>query len=91
MKNYLKLGLYLLFSVLIAANIFIFVSGMKLSQGINKFETETKRLKQENMELENKFYRTNSLEFASIFAKELDLTQKAEPYYLENLGFAKKE
>lgn len=91
MKKFLKLGLYLLFTILICTNIFIFVSSMNLSEDINKLESKTKRLKQENMELENKLYRTNSLESASLYAKELDFTKKASPYYLENLGFAKKE
>lgn len=91
MKKIVKLGLYLLFTSLVAVNIFVFVSGMKLSQEINKLELETKKLKQDNMDLENKLYQANSLEFASLFAKDLNFTQKAEPYYLENLGFAKKE
>ncbi len=91
MKKFVKLSLYLAFGLLIAVNVFVFVSGMSLSQEINKLEVETKKLKRENMELENKLYQTNSLEFASIFAEDLDFTQKAEPHYLENLGFAKKE
>ncbi len=91
MRKSLKLGLYLIFTALIGINIFVFVSGMNLSQEINRLEAQTKKLKQENMELENKLYESNSLEFAGLFAKELDFSQEAEPYYLDNLGFAKKE
>ncbi len=91
MKKILKYFIYLSFAILIGANIAIFVKSMYLSQQINLFEKETKRLKQENIELEKEAYRINSLQYASSLAAELGFKKKAEPYFLENLGFALKQ
>lgn len=91
MKKFLKYFTYLGFAVLISANIVIFVKSMSLSQQINVFEKGTKRLKQENIELEKEAYRINSLQYVSSVAAELGFKKKAEPYFLENLGFALKQ
>lgn len=77
--------------MLIGANIVIFVKSMSLSQQINLFEMETKKLKQENIELEKEAYRINSLQYVSSIAAELGFKKKAEPYFLENLDFALKQ
>lgn len=88
MKGSVKLLVWVTFFALIGANIFIFLSGMKLSEKINYFETETKRLRQENIDLETKAYEANSLQRAASVAGELSFTKKAEPYFLESLRFA---
>ena len=90
MKNFIKPAIWMAFLVLIGANIFIFLSGMKLSEQINFYETETKKLHQENIDLEKKAYEANSLQHAASIAGELDFTKKAEPYFLESLRFALK-
>jgi cell division protein FtsB len=85
------LGLvWLFFVLLLAANIYIFLSGMNLSEKINTYEKETKRLRQENIDLEAKAYEANSLQHAASRAAELDFSKKAEPYFLDNLRVALK-
>lgn len=88
MKKMGKLLIGVLFLVLIVANSYIFVSGMNISQQISYLEKETKRLNKENLSLQKKAYEADSLQFAASVAAQLDFAQKAEPYFLENLGFA---
>ena len=88
MKKIGKILLTFLFLVLVVANLLIFVSGMNLSQKISYFEQETKRLRRENISLQKKAYEADSLQFAASVAAQLNFAQKAEPYFLENLGFA---
>lgn len=88
MKKIAKLLIGVLFLVLIAANLYIFVSGMNISQQISYLDQETKRLHKENLSLQKKAYEADSLQFAASVAAQLDFDQKAEPFFLENLGFA---
>lgn len=90
MKKTVKLTIWIAFFLLISVNVFIFLSGMKLSKQINYFEKETKRLHQENIDLEKKAYEADSLQYAASVAAQLDFTKKAEPYFLENLRYALK-
>lgn len=73
---------------LVIVNLYIFVSGMNLSQRISHFDQETKRLHRENLSLQKKAYDADSLQFAASVAAQFDFAKKAEPYFLENLGFA---
>lgn len=91
MKNFFKYTSWILLVLLIAANIFTLISGMKLSQEVSYLEKKTKQLRSDNMELEKQLYKTSSLQFAGSVAATLDFTKKAEPYFLENLGFALRE
>jgi hypothetical protein len=79
-----------MFVGLAIANIGIFISSMQLSDRITFYDKESKRLKMENLDLEQKIYEVNSLQKAASAAAELDFTKKAEPNYLENLGVALK-
>lgn len=79
-----------LFTFLIAANIFTFVMSMKQSQNIQNFEVKTQQLKLENSELEESMYSINSLQYAASRAADLSFTAKAKPYYLHPLGVAKR-
>lgn len=88
MKKTGKILITILFLVMVVANLLIFVSGMNLSQQISYFEQETKRLRRENISLQKKAYEADSLQFAASVAAQLNFAQKAEPYFLENLGFA---
>lgn len=91
MKNTkLKSIIGVLFTLLIAANIFAFVMSMKQSQNIQNFEAKTQQLKLENSELEEAMYSINSLQYAASHAAELAFTAKAKPYYLHPLGVAKR-
>lgn len=89
-NNKLKSIVAVLFTFLIAANIFVFVMSMKQSQDIQDFETKTHRLKLENSDLEEAMYNVNSLQYAASKAAELSFTAKAKPIYLHPLGVAKR-
>jgi len=88
--NKLKTIVGVLFTFLIAANIFAFVMSMKQSQEIQNFESKTHQLKLENSDLEESMYSVNSLQYAASAAAELAFTAKAKPYYLHPLGVAKR-
>lgn len=64
---------------------------MKVSEKITFYEIETKKLKQNNIELEKKAFVANSLQRAASVAAELKFTKKAEPYFLDNLRVALKD
>ncbi len=89
-KNTTVFAIWIIFFILIGINIFIFLSGMKLSEKINYFETETKRLRTENVDLEKKAYEASSLQHAASVAAQLDFKKKAEPYFLDSLRYALK-
>lgn len=88
MKKTGKALILVSFIVLVITNLYIFVSGMNLSQEISHFDQETKRLRRENLSLRKKAYDADSLQFAASVAARFDFARKAEPYFLENLGFA---
>jgi len=89
MKSLTRYSIWVIFLVLVSANIYVFLNSLKLSDEINHFENEIKNLHQENLNIENKIYEVNSLKYAASIASELDFTQKAQPIYLENLKYAK--
>lgn len=91
MKSLFKLIFSGIFITLILLNIWVFTKGMHLSSDINNFELKTKELKKENMELEANLYRINSLNNTSKIAEKLLFTQKAAPYFLDNLSVALKK
>jgi hypothetical protein len=80
----------LMFFALAVANVGIFISSMHLSDKITFYDQESKRLKEENLELEQKIYEINSLQKAASAAAELKFNKKAQPNYLQNLGVALK-
>lgn len=88
MKNILKKSVYVMFVALVAANIYIFMSGVALSDEINHYEDEISRLHQENIDLAKKAYDAQSLSFAADQAAKLDFTEKSTPIYLENMKYA---
>ncbi|QQG44818.1 MAG: hypothetical protein HYW86_02810 [Candidatus Roizmanbacteria bacterium] len=71
------------------SQIYLFVSGIKISDNINMYESNIKKLKQDNMELENKLSKIESLGYAASQAAVLKYTKKAAPIYLDKPGIAK--
>lgn len=88
MKKLIQVGVWLIMIFLVVANIFIFVSGIILSDKIAHFERETKILHQENIELDKKISYVDSLEYAASMAASLDFVKKSSPVVLENLKYA---
>jgi len=76
------------FLILFLINIFTFVTGINLADKITFYEKETKRLYQENQDLETKVFSVDSLKYASSLAEALKFTKNAQPVYLDNLKYA---
>lgn len=86
--NIIKKFIWVTFFILLIANVFIFVHSITLGNEINRFETEIKKLHQENIKLSNKTYEIDSLQYASSMAAQLDFTQTAKPIYLDEQTYA---
>lgn len=83
-----KMGFYILFVVLLAANIIVFAQSVSLSDQLVELEVQTRDLKKENARLEQEVFTQNSLTNLSDLADQLGFTQEAEPIYLEANEFA---
>lgn len=90
MNFFIRNIVWFVFTFLIAANVLVFISGVGLSDEINKFDKEVVRLHQENLELEKRLYEVESLNYASSMAAQLNFTAKADIVYLDNLKYAFK-
>lgn len=88
MKNLIKTSFIILFITLAVINIYVFVSGIRLGEKINYYDSETKKLHSENIELEKKLYEASSLNTVASEAAELDFTKKVEPTHLDKLKYA---
>lgn len=87
--NKIRLTISALFVVLVVANVYIFVSGIRIGDEINYLERETKVLHEQNVGLNAKISLFNSLKYAGSVAEKMNFKKKSSPIYLENLGFAK--
>lgn len=88
MKNLIKQSMFLLFTGLIAVNIYIFVSSIRLSSTINTYENSIEKLDLENKELENKSIQVDSLQYAASLAAKLKFQKDAQPLYLKTSEYA---
>lgn len=88
MKNTFRNIVGVVFVGLIAANMFVFTNGVKLSDEINFYERELKALRNENVDLEKKVYKVDSITNAASLAAELDFSNKSEPVYIGQKGYA---
>ena len=79
----MKMGFYVMFVLLLAANIFVFAQSVSLSDQLVELETDTRELQKENARLEQDVYTQNSLTNLSELADQLGFTRLAEPIYLE--------
>lgn len=88
MPKILRTTIWLTFFTLMVANIILFVYGVNLSDEINFYETEVKKLRQENITLEKKVFKFDSVTYAASIAAELDYTASNNTVYLQNPGYA---
>lgn len=88
MNNLSRITFVGIFVAMSVFHIYLFISGISLGEEINKFETSTKKLKQNNIDLEKELYSVESLNNAASVAARLKFTKKASPVYLDNLGIA---
>lgn len=90
MNKFFRTSVWAVLLTLVAANIFLFVSSIGISDKIGQFEQKINTLHQQNLTLEKKVSNLTSLEFARAQAKEMDFTKIASPTFLEKLGVAYK-
>lgn len=64
-------------------NIKFYVSSISLSEKVNYYETQIKKLRTENTILETKLYKVDSLQYAYAKSKELDFTKKSNPLNID--------
>ncbi len=88
MKNFILKATWLIVPVLIITNLFMFISGIVLSDEINNYELKTDRLRKINLSLEKEVANLGSLKFASEQAKKLGFTNLSSPQFLDQLGYA---
>ncbi|HEX7542587.1 MAG TPA: hypothetical protein VF385_00690 [Patescibacteria group bacterium] len=88
MKNILFGITGLVMFVLVFANLFVFISGIVLSDQINNFEIKTGNLRKDDLTLEKEVANLSSLKFALEQAKEFGFTNSAAPQYIDQLKYA---
>lgn len=88
MKFIVRHIIWVLFFGLMIANAYVFISGIKLSDELSKFDIEISRLNQENLELEKKLFSYESLNHAASTAAKLNFSNAAPPVYLDEQRFA---
>jgi len=88
MKSLIKNTFWVTSAVLIIANLYLFVSGIKLSESINYYEKETARLHEQNIELDKQTSFFDSLHHAASIAAMLNFSNDSTPIQLENLKYA---
>lgn len=73
---------------LVVVNLFVFISGIVISDEINNFELKTDKLHKANLTLEKEVAKLSSLNFAQAQAKEFGFTNSTTPQYIDQLKFA---
>ena len=74
--------------ILVIVNVFIFVKGVTLSEDISFYEKELVRLKQENIEIEQKIYALESITKTASMAATLDFDKYNEPIFTDRPQYA---
>ncbi len=88
MKSFILKTTWLIVSILIVTNLFVFISGIVLSDEINNFELKTDNLHKINLSLEKEVASLGSLKFATEQAKKFGFTTFSSPQTLNQLGYA---
>ena len=88
MKPFFLRVTWLIVLILVITNLFIFISGIVLSDEINNFELKTDSLRKINLSLEKEVANLGSLKFATEQAKKLGFTSFSSPQSLDQLGYA---
>lgn len=83
MKTLSKTGIWILFFGLMIGNIYVFITGVTLSDRIHTYENEISKLRQENIVLETKVFKHESITYAASVAADLEYTKQAEPVFFD--------
>ena len=79
MKNIFLKTTGLIMTGLVIANLFVFISGIVISDEINNFEQKTDNLHKINLTLEKEAANLSSIKFAQSQAKEFSFTIRQLP------------
>lgn len=90
MNKIIKNLIWLVFVGLIIGNVYIFVSGIKTSDEINRLDKETTRLHGENIDLDKKINQISSFTYTASMAADLNYTEKPAPIVIEGQRYAFK-
>ncbi len=77
--------------VLVLVNVYILVKGIALSEDISFYEKELVRLKQENIEFEQKIYALESITKTASMGATLDFGKYNEPIFTDKPQYAFKK
>ncbi len=89
MKTLVKPLIWVAFFALVLGNVYLFIYGVKLSDEINFYEFKVHELRAENIRLEKKVFKFDSVTYAASLAAELDYTaNNSEMIYLNQPGYA---
>ncbi len=90
MKLLANSAIWFVFFGLMIGNVYVFMQGISLSDQIHQYENDMKQLRQENIELETRIYKVESITYAASLAAELDYNKKAEPVFFGEKKYALK-
>ncbi|EKE14552.1 MAG: hypothetical protein ACD_12C00434G0001 [uncultured bacterium] len=90
MKNIFLRTTGLIMTGLVIANLFVFISGIVISDEINNFEQKTDYLHKINLTLEKEAANLSSIKFAQSQAKEFGFTNSTAPQYIDQLKYAQR-
>ena len=88
MKNIVRQLVGLTFLVLLAANVYVFMNGVQLSDKVHYYESEVSKLRNENISLEKTVYKFDSITYAASIAAELEYAEADEKMYVTKPGYA---
>lgn len=88
MKRSINSLIILMLFGLIAANIFLFYSSIKISDEISVYEQRIQKVHHENINLEKDLARLSSLQYAQKLASNLKFSKISRPSYIEKLVYA---
>lgn len=73
----------LFFILVLVMNVYLYMSGMQLSNQIHEYETHITQLKKDNLVLEQQRASMQSLSYAKQIAASMSFTKDATPLYIE--------
>lgn len=85
-----KYLIWLSFLIMIVGNIFVFVSGIQISDEINRLEKQIVKLHEENIDLEKEINQATSFQHTASIAAELNFTSKLTPLLIVDQKYARK-
>lgn len=89
MNRFIRSIIWVVFFGLIVGNVYLFIYGVKLTDEINFYESKVNELRADNIRLEKKVFKFDSVTYAASLAAELDYTaNNTETIYLNQPGYA---